>query len=94
MKITTQKNFYIETSHYRLKTMSNGIPYSLYKITGTEEEPIVVAIKLCGDELEYDKDCVANAFADDTEEVHEQRWAESLVKLQVEIGNKLKEYSI
>ena len=89
-----ERAFEVELPHYRAHIMSNGNEFALYKVTGTEKNPIVNSIYTCSDVYSFRDDCVQNAFSDETIEVDEQRWAEALVKLSAQAQELLKEYSI
>ena len=93
--VKTEKEINIEFPCYRVHIMKHGGTFAFYKITGTDESPMTQQLMVCyEDAFVLSKTCVENAFSEGTEEATEQEWAESLVKLSVQIQKQLKEYSI
>lgn len=67
----------LELPCYRM-AWCNKEPWAIYKISGTEENPIVECVEFTGKFPIYDLDCVPNAFREGNTESSEMEWLDAL----------------
>ena len=91
---TTDRELEVELPYYTAYKMESGNTFAIYKIHGTEKDVIVNSIQVTDEVYKYSTDCIQNANHRNCIQVDEQRWAEALVKLKVQVDGLLKEYSI